>query len=103
MRESSVSTFLFAFVAFVALACTPNPAFAQRGGGVHVDGTHYGGGGGHYSGGGGHYGAPGGRSYSGSRGYRGGAPPPGYYRGGPPFRLFNGSGAPQHTFSGRPS
>ncbi len=93
MRESTVSTFLFAFVAFVALACTPNPAFAQRGGGVHVDGTHYGGGGGHYSGGGGHYGAPGGRSYSGSRGYRGGAPPSG----------LNGSGATWHTYAGRPS
>src|SRR4029077_16168475 len=49
MRKPTFSKILFAFFAFVALACAPKPAFAQHGGGGHGGGS----GGGFHGGGGG--------------------------------------------------
>ncbi|MGH9756668.1 MAG: hypothetical protein ACRD4M_02945 [Candidatus Acidiferrales bacterium] len=80
MKKSTLLRFLFALFAAAAIACAPNPVFAQRGGhgGGGGGGSHGGGGGGFHgggsSGGGGHFGGVG--HYSGgghaSSGYRGG-------------------------------
>src|SRR5882762_2960334 len=58
MKKSTFCKILFSFLAIVAVACAPNPAFAQRGGhgGGGGGGFHGGGGGGfHGGGGGGHF------------------------------------------------
>jgi hypothetical protein len=62
-RPSYLIQFILGAVGAVALACAPQAAFAQHGGGGHG-----GGGGGHFGGGGGHFG---GGSYGGSHGYTG--------------------------------
>lgn len=71
MMRPTASKFIFTGIAAIALACAPNPMFAQHGGG------HGGGGGGSHGGGGGGFhggGAPAGgaRSYGGG-GYGGGS------------------------------
>src|SRR5713101_2463931 len=85
MRESTSFKIVFAFFAFVAFACAPKAAFAQRGGGGHGGGGSPGGGGGGFHGGGG----AGGHFSGGMRG------------GGPSGGSSMGRGAAPR-FSGRP-
>lgn len=75
MKKSTLLRLLFALFAAAAIACAPNPAFAQRGG-------HGGGGGGFHGGGGGGGSFHGGGSFGGGGHYSGGGHASGTYRGG---------------------
>ncbi|MGH9724886.1 MAG: hypothetical protein ACRD41_07460, partial [Candidatus Acidiferrales bacterium] len=100
MKKSTLLRFLFALFAAAAIACAPNPAFAQRGGhGGGGGGGSHGGGGGSHGGGGGSFG--GGGHYSGgghaSGGYRGGGFA-GAPRSGGSYYGHPGGSAGNHTF-----
>lgn len=80
MKKSTLLRLLFALFAAAAIACAPNPAFAQRGGhGGGGGGSHGGGGGGFHGGGGGGGSFHGGGSFGGGGGHFGGG---GHYSGG---------------------
>lgn len=73
MTRSTSSNIFFTLIVSVVLACTPNSAFAQRGGHGGGGGFHGGGGGGFHGGGGSSHGGGGGGHYAYGGGSRGGA------------------------------